>query len=174
MVLCIQSFRASNIDNFHADYMNSQGHFLQRDISAQADLAVRHYRETTPVAERSATEIWNVMTKAQERTIKSIRARSFEKYISVAHPDNGEDFFHEVLFWTQITLERNSSKSLFNSITLLNSNHFYFVYRLTAILMSSLRRTWQLKNCKKLSHARSKLRSKLSGFTGGTPPFVKG
>jgi hypothetical protein len=63
---------------------------------AQADLAVRHYRETTPVAERSATEIWNVMTKAQEKYIKSIRARSFEKYISVAHPDNGDDFFHEV------------------------------------------------------------------------------
>jgi hypothetical protein len=69
---------------------------LQRDISAQADLAVRHYCETTPVAERTATEIWNVMTKAQERTIKSIRARTFEKYISVAHPQNGEDFFHEV------------------------------------------------------------------------------
>jgi hypothetical protein len=56
----------------------------------------------------------------------------------------------------------------------LNSNHFYFVHTLTGILMSSLRRTWQLKNCKKLSHVRSKLRSKLSSFTGGTPPFVKG
>jgi hypothetical protein len=77
--------------------VNSQRPISQRDISAQADLAVRHYRETTPVAERSATEIWNVMTKAQKRHIKSIRARSFEKYISVAHPDNGDDFFHEVL-----------------------------------------------------------------------------
>ena len=96
MVLCIQLFRASNIDNFHADYIGSQGHFLQRDISAQADLALRHYHETTPVAERSPTEIWKVMSKAQERTIKSIRARSFEKYISVAHPDNGDVFFHEV------------------------------------------------------------------------------
>jgi hypothetical protein len=45
--------------------------FLQRDISVQAE----HYRETTLVAKRSATEIWNVMTKAQERMIKSIRAR---------------------------------------------------------------------------------------------------
>jgi hypothetical protein len=121
--------------------MNSQCHFLQRDISAQADLAVRYYRETTPVAERSATEIWIVMTKAQERTIKNIWARSFEKYISVAHPDNENDFFYEVLSQTQIILEFNSSKSLLNSSTLLNSNHFYFVHRLTAILMSSLRRT---------------------------------
>ena len=55
-----------------------------------------HYRETTPIAERTAIDIWNVMTKAQERTIKSIWARTFEKYISVAHPDNGEAFFHEV------------------------------------------------------------------------------
>jgi hypothetical protein len=94
MLLSIQSFRASNIDNIH--YMNSQGSISQRDILAQADLAVRHYRETTPVTERSATEIWNVMTKAQERHIKSIRARSFEKYISVAHANNGDDFFDEV------------------------------------------------------------------------------
>jgi hypothetical protein len=36
------------------------------------------------------------MTKAQERFIKTIRSRNFEKYISVAHKDNGDDFFHEV------------------------------------------------------------------------------
>ena len=82
--------------HFHADCICSQGHFLQRDISAQANLAVRHYRETTPDAERTATEIWDIMIKAQEMKINSIRTRTFEKYISVAHPDNGEDFFHEV------------------------------------------------------------------------------
>ena len=87
---------SSNLDNFHADYIGLQGHFLQRDISAQADLAMRHYRETKPVAEMTATKIWNVMTKAQERTIKRIRARILDKYISVTHPDNGEAFFHEV------------------------------------------------------------------------------
>jgi hypothetical protein len=94
MVLCIQSFRASNIDNLRLCELTSP--ISQRNISAQADLAVRHYRETTSIAERSVTEIWNVMTKAQERHIKSIRACFFEKYISVAHPDNGDDFFHEV------------------------------------------------------------------------------
>ena len=75
-------------------YLPARSFFV--DISAQANLTVRHYCETTPVAERTAIVIWNVMTKAQERTIKSIRARTFEKYISVAHPDNGEDLFHEV------------------------------------------------------------------------------
>lgn len=84
--------------NFHSDCFCLQCLPLQRDISAQADLAVRQYRETTPIAERNATDIWNVMTKAQERTIKSIRSRTFEKYISVAHPDNGDDFFQEVSF----------------------------------------------------------------------------
>ena len=75
--LCIPSSPSPNLDNFYVDYICSQGHSLQIDISAQADFAVSHYRETTPVAERSATEIWNVMTKAQERTIKSIEAAMF-------------------------------------------------------------------------------------------------
>ena len=76
---------------------------------AQADLVVRHYRETTMVAERTDTEIWDVMTKAQERTIKSIRARIFEKYILVAHPDNGEDFFYEVfLLHFHVFLDMNN------------------------------------------------------------------
>jgi hypothetical protein len=36
------------------------------------------------------------MTKTQEKLIKSIRTRNFEKFIFVAHKDNGEDFFFEV------------------------------------------------------------------------------
>jgi hypothetical protein len=69
---------------------------FQRDISNASDIAARLYREATPEALRSSTEIWNVMTKAQEKLIKSIRSRNFEKYISVAHKDNGDDFFNEV------------------------------------------------------------------------------
>ena len=57
---------------------------------------MRHYRETTLVAERTATENSNVMTKVQERMIMSIWARTFVKHISVAHSDNGGDIFHEV------------------------------------------------------------------------------
>ena len=69
---------------------------LQREISHAADTAARLYREATPEALRSSTEIWTVMTKTQDRLIKSIRTRNFEKFISVAHKDNGDDFFNEV------------------------------------------------------------------------------
>jgi hypothetical protein len=69
---------------------------FQREISNAADTAARLYREATPEAQRSSTEIWEAMTKAQDRLIKSIRSRNFEKFISVAHKDNGDDFFNEV------------------------------------------------------------------------------
>ena len=69
---------------------------VQREISNAADIAARLYREATPEDRRSATEIWETMTKAQDRLIKTIRGRNFEKYISVAHKDNGDDFFLEV------------------------------------------------------------------------------
>jgi hypothetical protein len=71
----------------------------QREISNAADIAARVYREATPEDRRSAPEIWDTMTKAQEKLIKNIRTRNFEKYISVAHKDNGEDFFNEVIFF---------------------------------------------------------------------------
>ena len=69
---------------------------FQREISNAADTAARLYREATPEALRSSTEIWDIMSKAQDRLIKSIRSRNFEKFISVAHKDNGDDFFNEV------------------------------------------------------------------------------
>jgi hypothetical protein len=54
------------------------------------------YREATPESLRSAPEICDTMNKAQDKLIKSIRSRNFEKFISVAHKDNGEAFFYEV------------------------------------------------------------------------------
>jgi hypothetical protein len=69
---------------------------FQREISNASDTAARLYREATPEALRSSTEIWSAMTKAQEKLIKTIRSRNFEKFISVAHKDNGDDFFNEV------------------------------------------------------------------------------
>ena len=69
---------------------------FQREISNVADTAARLYCEATPEALQSATKIWEAMTKAQDRLIKSIRSRNFEKFISVAHKDNGDDFFNEV------------------------------------------------------------------------------
>ena len=61
-----------------------------------ADTVARLYREATLEALRSLTKIWDIMSKAQDRLIKSIRSRKFEKFISVAHKDNGDDFFNEV------------------------------------------------------------------------------
>ena len=68
----------------------------QREISNAADTAARLYREATPEDRRTAPEIWDAMTKAKDKLIKNIRSKNFEKYISVAHKDNGEEFFNEV------------------------------------------------------------------------------
>jgi hypothetical protein len=45
---------------------------LQREISNAADNAARLYREAILEDWRSTSEIWNVMTKAQEKLIKTI------------------------------------------------------------------------------------------------------
>ena len=39
---------------------------------------------------------WEVMLKAEQKTIKAIRAKNFEKYLSVANKNNGDAFFDEV------------------------------------------------------------------------------
>lgn len=71
---------------------------IHREFSQQADLASRLYRKFTPMAQETATDIWDVMTKIQDRMIKTIRLHNFEKYISIAHKTNGNEFFHEVHF----------------------------------------------------------------------------
>jgi hypothetical protein len=85
------------LSSYHMmSYPYTHVYILQREISNAADTAARLYREAIPEDRQSAIEIWETMTKAQEKFIKHIRTRNFEKYISVAHKDNGEDFFHEV------------------------------------------------------------------------------
>ena len=54
------------------------------------------YREATPAAERSALEVWEVILKAEQKTMKAIHAKNFEKYLSVANKNNGDAFFDEV------------------------------------------------------------------------------
>ena len=54
------------------------------------------YREATPAVERNALEVWEVMLKAEQKTVKAIRAKNFEKYLSVANKNNGDAFFDEV------------------------------------------------------------------------------
>jgi hypothetical protein len=75
--------------------------FFQGQISAASDTAARLYRENTPKALKSAPKIWKAMTKTQNRLIKTIRSRNFEKYIFVAYKDNGDDFFHKVPLLSQ-------------------------------------------------------------------------
>ena len=54
------------------------------------------YREATPVAEKNALEVWEVMLKAEQKTVKAIRAKNFEKYLSVANENDGDAFLDEV------------------------------------------------------------------------------
>ena len=54
------------------------------------------YREATPVAERNVLEVWEVMLKAEQKTVKAIRAKNFEKFLSVANKNNEDAFFDEV------------------------------------------------------------------------------
>ena len=54
------------------------------------------YREAIPAAKRNALEVWEVMLKAEQKTVKAIRAKNFEKYLSVANKNNGDAFFDKV------------------------------------------------------------------------------
>ena len=61
-----------------------------------ADLAVERYREATPVAERNALEVWEIMLKAEHKMVKAIRTKNFEKYIFMVNKNNEDTFFDEV------------------------------------------------------------------------------
>ena len=70
--------------------------FLQKKISTAADAAALQYKETSPVENKTSPGIWLAMTKAQQKMVKLIQARNFDKYIVVAIPKNGDAFFDEV------------------------------------------------------------------------------
>ena len=69
---------------------------IQREIFNAADTATRLYCEATPDDRRSVLEIWDTLTKAHDRLIINILSQNFEKYITAAYKDNGEDCFLEV------------------------------------------------------------------------------
>ena len=54
------------------------------------------YWEATLAAERNALEVWEVMLKAEQKTVKAIRVKNFEKYLSVANKNNQDAFFDKV------------------------------------------------------------------------------
>ncbi len=140
---------------------------VQREISNAADIAARLYREATPEDRRSATEIWETMTKAQDRLIKTIRGRNFEKYISVAHKDNGDDFFLEVptlhVFFFHFIL-------VFVVVFVLFLTCISLHCRLTVIILPFLCLTCLSRNFKRWPPHMWMHLSRLGGFGGGTPP----
>ena len=69
----------------------------QREISAAADAAVLAYNASTPPELRTALGVYKAMTGAEAAMVKSLQSKSFEKYVPVAHKDNGDAFFNEVL-----------------------------------------------------------------------------
>ena len=70
--------------------------FVQNEISAVADAVALQYKETTPVEEKTTLGIWLAMTKAQQKMVKLVQARNFDKYIVVANPKNSDAIFDEV------------------------------------------------------------------------------
>ena len=88
---------------FNSFASNCSRHF-QKEISIAADAVVAAYLQSTPATERTTLEVWEVMKKAQDRMVKSIRAKNFEKYVSVANKHNGDAFFDEVRFHSPLFL----------------------------------------------------------------------
>ena len=68
----------------------------QRELSAAVDAAAKAYKDETPPEQRTTVGIWRAMTNAQDEARKSIRSKSFEKYIAIANKKHGEEYFDEV------------------------------------------------------------------------------
>ena len=77
---------------------------IQKEISIAADAAIAAYWQSTPTADKTALEMWEVMKKAQDRMVKSIRAKNFEKYVFVANKHNGDASFDKVHFHSLLFL----------------------------------------------------------------------
>lgn len=69
---------------------------LQAEIARAADDAVEEYNRSVPENERTATGVWEVMQTANDKAIKTIKQKDFQKYLAVANPKNGDDFFNQV------------------------------------------------------------------------------
>lgn len=68
----------------------------QREVSRAQDLAAKVYKETTAKEKQTGHGVWLAMHHAQQKTIKILKGRNFEKFIAVANPHNGPKFFDEV------------------------------------------------------------------------------
>ena len=57
---------------------------------------MEEYKRSTAEKDRTASAVWGVMQTANEKAIKSIKQKDFLKYLAVANPKNGEEFFQQV------------------------------------------------------------------------------
>ena len=100
---------------------------IEEKLSTEANTTARLDREAIPKDHMSAPKIWDIMTKTRDRLLTNIRSRNFEKFIFVAHKDNGKCFSHEVppLHFFNFFLSPLSSSSCISCI-FLYSTFFYF------------------------------------------------
>ena len=57
---------------------------------------MEEYNQSTLEKDRIAAAVWGVMQTANEKAIKSIKQKDFVKYLAVANPKNGDEFFLQV------------------------------------------------------------------------------
>lgn len=68
-------------------------YFEQKDIAQSQDLAAKHYKETTAKDKQTGHGEWLAMHHAQQKTVKQLRGKNFDKFLIVANPKNGKEFF---------------------------------------------------------------------------------
>ena len=111
------------------------------------------------------------MTKAHDRLIKKIRSRSFEKFISVAHNDNGDDFIQEVLLVPLQFLFVSAFMFFYLCFMYIPLHYTIHFCILTVISPPSLSQIWLLRNCKRWQLHMWMLPLRLDGFGGGILPL---
>lgn len=70
---------------------------MQQDIARASDEAAAEYEDTTAEEVKTAEGIWKAMTTAAEKMVKDIKLKDFGKFLTVANPRNGDEFFEEVI-----------------------------------------------------------------------------
>lgn len=112
-----------------------------------------------------------MMEKAAKATIKNIRSHEFEKYLAVADPGNGDEFFSEVFLpFESLAILFSFSKPLLDYYTFIvcHSNATCFFLRLQGIGTSFQSLICLLRSSKRLLLQMWSLSSRVGGYVGGT------
>ncbi len=100
---------------------NSKLSLLQREIALAADEAAREYLKRTPESERTPSSIWDSMNNASDKFVKSIHTKDFDKYLAVANPKNGDEFFREVCFFSDSLMFLSHTSSRIKTFMVITS-----------------------------------------------------